>query len=513
MQEENTMGSDRRICLSTGNLTKIYGGTIALQDASISFVEGEIHALCGENGAGKSTLCKILSGAIVPDRGAITINGREFSRFTPKEAMDNGISMIYQEFNLVNDLPIYENLFLGKEPRKGPVINKSEMIKRAKAVFDTMEVEIDPRKTIAEISVAYCQLVEIAKSLLEDKKILIMDEPTAPLTNQEIDILFGLVRRLKERGLTIIYISHRMEEILDLSDRVTVMCDGIVTKTLITKETNRNEIIRLMIGRETSMEFPKSDDIPTDSEVVLSIRDLKNPRLKGISFDIRKGEILGLAGLVGAGRTETARAIFGADPIESGTVAIHGKQVRIKCPADAVKKGVALIPEDRKRQGLHLELPILHNASLVIIEKLSKILTISEQKEKDLVNKEIDSLSIKLDSKENPVSSLSGGNQQKVVLAKWFSTGADIFIFDEPTRGIDVGAKSEIHQLIHRMKAGGKAILMISSEMHELIGMCDRVIVLYEGEMMGELDRNTMTQTNILEYASGTKELSGTSVN
>ncbi|MHB8061717.1 MAG: sugar ABC transporter ATP-binding protein [Ruminiclostridium sp.] len=507
------MEDSNRICLLTKDLTKIYGGTVALHDANLDFVQGEIHALCGENGAGKSTLCKMLSGAITPDRGTIIVNGKEFSKFTPKEAMDNGIGMIYQEFNLVNDMPIYENLFLGKEIRKGAVIDRNEMIKQAKSVFDSMEIEIDPRKTIAEISVAYCQLVEIGKSLLEQKKILIMDEPTAPLTNQEVDVLFGLVRKLKERGITIIYISHRMEEILDLTDRVTVMRDGAVVKTLITKETNTNEIIRLMIGREASMEFPQRKDIPIDSEVALSVKDLKNSKLKGISFDLHKGEILGLAGLVGAGRTETARAIFGADTIDSGTVAVFGKPAHIKSPKAAIEKGIALIPEDRKRQGVHLDMTIRHNSSLVVLEKLSKLLTISAQKEKDLVKTYIDSLSIKLGSMEDQVNSLSGGNQQKVVLAKWLTTQADILIFDEPTRGIDVGAKSEIYELMDKLRAEGKAILMISSEMHEIIGMCNRVIVLYEGEMMGALDWKETTETNIMEYASGIRALSNASDN
>jgi ribose transport system ATP-binding protein len=500
------MAADERICLSTNGLKKTFGGTVALHDASIDFIEGEIHALCGENGAGKSTLCKMLSGAIAPDEGTIAVNGQRFARFTPKEAMHNGISMIYQEFNLVNDLPIYENLFIGKELRHGPLVDRNEMIKRANNVFDMMDIEIDPRKTIAEISVAYCQLVEIAKSLLEEKKILIMDEPTAPLTNQEVDNLFRLVRNLKERGLTIIYISHRMEEILELSDRVTVMCDGAISRTLKTKETDANEIIRLMIGKEASTGFPANDGVGTDAEVLLSVSNLKNKKLKGVSFELRRGEILGLAGLVGAGRTETARAIFGADTIESGTIEIYGKKTRIKSPADAVKKGIALIPEDRKRQGIHLELPIFINTSLVVIDKLSKLLTIIKQKERELINAKVNSLSIKLGSADDSANSLSGGNQQKIVLAKWLSTDSEIFVFDEPTRGIDVGAKSEIYYLMDQMRRDGKAILMISSEMHEIIGMCDRVIVLYEGEMMGELGKESMTQKNILEYASGIRE-------
>jgi len=501
------MGNANQVCLSTKNLTKIYGGTIALHDACVDFVEGEIHALVGENGAGKSTLCKMLSGAIIPDKGTIIVNDKVFSQFSPKEAIENGIGMIYQEFNLVNDLPIYENLFIGKEPRSGLNIKRKDMIKRAEELFASMGVEIDPRKTIAEISVAYCQLVEIGKSLLEERKILIMDEPTAPLTNQEVDVLFGLIRKLKKDGITIIYISHRMEEVLGLTDRITVMRDGAVIKTLQTKETDTNEIIRLMIGRESSMEFPERAPVPDGSEVVLRVDGLKNDKLKGISFELHKGEVLGLAGLVGAGRTETARAIFGADPLEKGTITVHGKQAEINSPRDAIKKGIALIPEDRKRQGVHLELPIRQNMSLVVLEKLSKMLTISNKKENKLIKEYIKALSIKLASPENPVSSLSGGNQQKVVLAKWLATKADILIFDEPTRGIDVGAKSEIYELMNQLKAQGKSIILISSEMHEVLGLCDRVIVLFEGKKMGELSAEEVSQTKILRYASGLEAL------
>jgi ribose transport system ATP-binding protein len=491
-----------KINLSVEKITKRYNNICAIEDATLSFLDGEVHALLGENGAGKSTLCKVLSGAIVPDEGIIKINGQSFHSFSPLSSMQQGIGMIYQEFNLIAEMTVYENIFLGKEIKKGLNINKGEMIKKTNEVFDQLNVSIDPLKKIKELSTAYCQLVEIGKAILENAKVLIMDEPTAPLTLQEVNNLFSLVNRLKNQGVTIIYISHRIEELLELSDRVTVMRDGRIIKTLETASTNRDELIRLMVGRDINREFPTIHNNGEHDEV-LKVENLTTKKIKDVSFKLYKGEVFGLAGLVGAGRTEIVRAIFGIDPIISGRIWIKGEEVKIDSPQKAIKKGISLIPEDRKLQGIHSMMPILHNMSLVKIQDWSKGTMINRKKEKNETDKFAKLLSIKMSSINELISSLSGGNQQKVVLSKWLATQSDILFFDEPTRGIDVGAKKEIYDLIDLLRNQGKAILLISSEMLEIIGMCNRVLVMHEGKMAGELSASDMTQIKILELASG----------
>ena len=494
---------ENSVLLQVQDLTKVFGGTVALHDATIAFQKGVVHALCGENGAGKSTLCKMLSGAIVPTSGMMIMNGETHTAFTPKDAKACGIGMIYQEFNLVPELSIYENIFLGKELRRGVDIDRKRMIQETEELFSEMNIQIDPQKKICDISVAYCQLVEIAKALKEDVKLLIMDEPTAPLTNQEVGILFGLVKQLRERGITVIYISHRMEEIFELSDYLTVMRDGAVVKTMRTCDTNQQEIISLMVGRELGMEFPPKGAVQAEETPALEVKHLTTDVISDVSFKVHHGEILGLAGLVGAGRTETIRAIFGADRLASGEIWVNGKAVKISSPSQAIKLGIGMIPEDRKRQGVHLELPIRSNMSLILIQKISKLMTINRRKEQSLIDRYINKLSIKLSSPELPVSSLSGGNQQKIVLTKWLATEPDIFFFDEPTRGIDVGAKHEIYILMDQLRKSGKAIVMISSEMPEVIGMCDRVVVMYEGKVMKELSGSDINQEKIMTHASG----------
>lgn len=494
----------KQASLSVENINKYFVGIHALKDVSLTFAPGEVHALLGENGAGKSTLCKMLSGASRPDSGVIRIDGREYDGLTPNAAKAEGIGMIYQEFNLVPEMTVYENLFLGKEIRKGLDVDRNAMIARSKELFAELGVEVDPTKKINELSVAYCQLVEIGKSMLEKVRFLIMDEPTAPLTTQEVEALFQLVRKLKSQNVTIIYISHRIEELLELADRVTIMRDGEVIQTLETAKTNRAELIRLMVGRELGGEFPESIRTPGNmEEPVLQVKNLNTRELHDISFSLYKGEVLGLAGLVGSGRSEIIRAIFGADGRETGEIAVNGRAVRINTPRDAIEQGIAMIPEDRKRQGLHLELPIADNISLIKINALSKLLTVSRSKERALIDRFIKALSIKLASPEAHASSLSGGNQQKVVLSKWLSTEADILFLDEPTRGIDVGAKKEIYELMDRLRAEGRSIIVISSEMLEVVGLCSRVLVMCEGRLNGELRGDQVTQENILELASG----------
>ncbi len=495
------------IFLATKELTKIYDSITVLQGVSIDFYKGEVHALIGENGAGKSTLCKMLSGAISPASGQIVIEGQAYDGLNPEESKKLGVGMVYQEFNLVAELSVYENMFIGKELKKGAFLDKKEMIRRAKEVFENMGVELDVMKTISQLSVAYCQLVEIAKALLENSKLIIFDEPTAPLTNNEVDVLFEIIHRLKEQGIAIVYISHRMDEIFNICDKVTVLRDGQYITTQTIEETSREELIRLMIGRELSSEFPERvENIYKDDEIIMEVENLNTSKIHDISFQLKKGEILGLSGLVGSGRSEIVRAIFGADRIKSGDIKINGEKVTMKTPQDAIKKGVALLPEDRKREGLMLNQSIKLNMTITFIDKLAKGPFVNKKMEQDSVEKSVKLLSVKLASVENPISSLSGGNQQKVVLAKWISTGCDILFFDEPTRGIDVGAKKEIYDFLFRLKNEGKSIIIISSEMPEILGLCDRILVMYEGKMMGELDAKEATQEKILTLASGITE-------
>lgn len=487
------------------NLTKTYGTTLALDHVSLSFRKGEVHALIGENGAGKSTLSKMIAGAVSPTEGTITINGKQLSSLTPVQAKELGIGMVYQEFNLVAELPVYENLFVGKEIRKGVFIDRRTMIKKSEEIFREMGVSIDCTKKIKDLSVAYCQLVEIAKALLENSQVLILDEPTAPITNKEVELLFQVIRKLKAEGIAIIYISHRLEEIFQICDRISVLRDAKHIKTMAVSETTREELISLMIGRELSQEFPlRGKDFDYEgAETVLKLEHLTNKYIKDISFELKQGEILGLAGLVGAGRTEILRAIFGADHVSAGEVFVHGKKSVIRKPGDGIANGIALIPEDRKREGLMLFLPIAHNMTITIIKKLCKFLLISRGREKKQLDDSVKLLSIKNSSLSKPVSDLSGGNQQKVVLAKWLSTTCDIFLFDEPTRGIDVGAKKEIYDFLFKLKAEGKSMIVVSSEMSEILNLTDRILVMHEGKLTGELRYQDATQEKILTLASG----------
>lgn len=496
---------DKESMLRIENLTKSYSGTVVLNSVSMEIKKGEIHALIGENGAGKSTLCKMIAGAIEPTKGTIIIRGNAYERLTPKKAKEEGVTMVYQEFNLISEMTVYENLFVGKEVRKGVFTDKKKMMEMSRNIFREMGVDIDCTERIKDISVAYCQLVEIAKALLEDSRLLILDEPTAPLTTKEIEILFRVLGKLKGRGISMIYISHRLEEIFQICDRITVLRDGSFIESLDTEGTTKEELIRLMIGRELSQEFPKrhKEADYDGTETVLKVEGLTNGKLKNVSFELKRGEILGIAGLVGAGRTETARAIFGADSITEGEIYIRGKRVRVKSPLQAIRQGIGLIPEDRKRQGVMLLQPISDNISLVVIKELSKRLLVNNKKEKELLDKEINMLNIKLASVKQPVESLSGGNQQKVVLAKWLATKCDILIFDEPTRGIDVGAKKEIYDFLFQLKREGKSVILISSEMSEILNLSDRILVMYEGRMTGEIGYKEATQELVLRKASG----------
>lgn len=497
------------ICLKISHLCKNFPGVKALDDINIEFYKGEVHALLGENGAGKSTLCKILSGAYIKDSGILEFNGVEYSGFTPASSKKAGIGMIYQELNLVPYLSVYENIFLGKEIRKkdGITLDKNAMVEKTMVILEGLGIKIDPSVRVDKLTVAYRQLVEIVKAVSEDVKLLIMDEPTAPLMNQEVKMLFGLIQRLKKQGITIVYISHRIEELFEVADRVTVMRDGQVCQTFLMKQANRTELIKVMVGREMGETYPDKKGLSFGKEV-LSAEHLCSKKVHDVSITVREGEVLGLAGLVGAGRTETARLIFGADPMSSGTIKIRGKSVTIRKPSDAIRHGVCLIPEDRKGQGVLLKMSVEENITIVKAPAISRLLTINRRKARDISKEYIEAMRIKTPSPEQKTILLSGGNQQKVALAKWLAVNTDIIIFDEPTRGIDIHAKQEIYEMIDELRRNGKAIIMISSELPELIGMSNRIVVLYEGNYAGEITREEdMTQENILNLASGGGEL------
>lgn len=492
---------EERNILELRHISKQYTGVKALDDVSISFRRGEVHALMGENGAGKSTLIKTLSGAIQPNDGEIVFEGTTYTHMEPHQAMELGIHVIYQEFNMMPELSVAENIFMGQQLGGGVLFNKSITEERAQKILDGMHVKINAKETVKNLSVANMQLVEIAKALTRDVKVLVMDEPTAPLTDAEVETLFEIVQMLKSKGVTIIYISHRIAEVFQISDRVSVLRDGRFIKTVMTNEVDRDELIRLMVGREVSDTYPKRDFAP--GEVVLELRDVCGNGVENVSFAVRSGEIFGLSGLVGAGRTETMRMIFGADPIDSGEVLLNGQPVQPKHPAEAVKLGIGLIPEDRKQQGLLLDLPIFTNISMATMRDISHFTVVNRRAEKENVNRLVEAVTIKTPSIAQLVRNLSGGNQQKVVLAKWLAANCKVLIFDEPTRGIDVGARHEIYKLMNELCRQGIAIVMISSDMEEILGMSDRIMVLCEGHQAGILEREAFSQETILSLASG----------
>jgi ribose transport system ATP-binding protein len=490
--------------LEVKGIIKRYPGVTALDDINLNFIKNEVHAICGENGAGKSTLIKILTGAIKADEGSIIIDGVQRKSFTPQEAMFKyGITAIYQEFNLVPYLSITENIFLGNEIKRGDgFLDNKAMNRKAKEALDILGIDLDPRAKVKSLTIAYQQIVEIAKAISHNVKILIMDEPSAPLTTKEVDKLFELVGNLKKRGVTIIYISHRLSEIFELSDRVSVFRDGRYIETFNTIETDKKELIRCMVGRELLETFPVRKCKP--SELILSVNNISSKNnVSDISFSLRAGEVLGFGGLVGAGRTELVRAVFGADRLTEGTVEIQNRKVDIDHPVKAVKLGLGLIPEDRKQHGIISELSVKENISYSSFDNVSRMKLIIPKYLKRIAEKYRKLLNIVTPNIDKKIKELSGGNQQKVVLARWLATDCKILLFDEPTRGIDVGAKQEIYELINRLAEEGKGIVIISSEMPELLGMSDRIIVMHEGKIAGELTKEEATQEKILHLASG----------
>ena len=486
--------------LEMRDIVKQYPGVLALDKVSLDLRRGEVHCLVGENGAGKSTLMKVLSGAVKKNSGEILINGKSSDYKSPSESQTLGISIIYQDFKLVPQLSAADNIFLGREI-KGPFfLHKNEMLAKAAETVKQLGGEINVGLPVSKLSTAERQMIEIAKSIAGDVKILAMDEPTAALTSKEINTLFSIIRKLRDNGVGIIYISHRLEEIFEIGDRVSVMRDGRSVYSADMKDVNKNELIRQMVGREIADEYPHNKAVKGES--LLKVEDLSTDIINNISFSLSKGEVLGIAGLAGAGRSELVRAVFGADKIISGRIYIENKEVRISSPKEAIDSGIALLTEDRNLLGLFMNLSIRENISVSSLGDMVKGFFIDKQKETSAVKKQYDRLRIKAPSIETNVETLSGGNRQKVVLARWLETNSRILIFDEPTAGIDVGIKFEIYNLINNLAEQGEGIIVISSELPELIGISDRIIVMCEGRITGTLSGKDMNQEKILDLAT-----------
>ena len=491
------------VLLEAFQVSKAFPGTLALDRAQFELNAGEIHAVVGENGAGKSTLMKILSGVYTADSGEIRFEGRPVSFTNPREALALGIAIVHQELSVVRPLTVAENIFPGRLPtnRLG-MVKYRELFEQARRVLEELQMDIDPRQPMEQLSIANQQLVEIAKTLSMNCRVLILDEPTSALTEREADILFGLLRRLAANGTGIVYISHKLNEIFSLTDRITVLRDGKYIGTKITSQTTPAEIIRMMVGRELSDFYPpKSGE---RGEPLLEVRDLRLPgQTAGNSFKLYAGEVLGFAGLIGSGRSELARAIFGADAKAGGEILINGQPVDIQSPSQAIKLGLGYLPEDRKAAGLFLDMAVKLNVEATTLNKVSSGGFINATKERSLSERYVEQLNISTPGIEQEVRRLSGGNQQKTLVAKWLAIEPKILIVDEPTRGIDVGAKREIHHLLRTLAQNHVGVIMISSELPEILGMSDRVLVMHEGEIVGEIDGERASEEEIMIYASG----------
>ena len=488
--------------LEMRNISKSFGGVNALRDVSFQCRPGTVHALVGENGAGKSTLIKILAGALLPDSGEIIFKGQKHQSFSTRKALNSGISVIYQELALVSQMTVAENIFLGREPRKYfGIVDKKRLKIEAKKLLKQLGFEVDMDMEVGEMTVAYQQMVEIAKALSKNADLIIMDEPSAILAGHELDQLFLIIESLKKRGVTIIYISHRLEEVFRIANEVTILKDGQLVGTKPIKDLSRGELVKMMVGRTLEEVFPVS--LNQLGNPVLQVEEISTKTiLNKVSFNLREGEILGVAGMVGSGRTELAHAIFGADPLTSGTIKIKGQDVVFKNPADAIRSKISLVPEDRKYHGLFTKLSILNNITLPILSKISRWGFTDKKKENEIVERARQIHSIDMTSGNQEVQYLSGGNQQKVVLSKSLQTIPEVIIMDEPTRGVDVGAKFEIYQLIRQLNKDGIAILMISSELPEILGLSDRILVMREGKIVAELTPNETNEEMIIEFAT-----------
>lgn len=495
------MGKNQ-VILKLENIVKVFPGVKALDNINLEIRKGEIHAICGENGAGKSTLMKIITGAYSYTSGKIYFEGKEVKFTSTKQSEELGISMIYQEFNLIPYLTVAENIFLGRQPlNKLGFVDWNKLLSDSKVLLNRVGLNIDPRKLIKDITVAEAQMVEIAKCLSINSKVIIMDEPTAALSDEEIKKLFGIIKKLTQDGISIIYISHRLEEIFDLTDRVTVFRDGKFIKQMETSSTNHDELVSLMVGKNITDIYPKRNYDRKD--IVLEVKNLYNSEVKDANFKLYKGEILGIYGLLGSGTISLSKSIYGYYEDIQGEVYLDGKKVNISKPSDAIKNGISLVSDDRKNEGLILIRNIRENISLASLDELEKHKVLDLNKEKEIVKKDVEKLNIKLSSTEQLVGNLSGGNQQKVVFAKILETNPKILILDEPTRGVDVGAKTEIYQIMNQLTQKGISIILISADLPELIGMSDRILVMREGNIVKELNKNEITQEVVLSYAAG----------
>ena len=489
------------------HISKSFPGVKALNDVHLTVRSGTVHALMGENGAGKSTLMKVLIGMYIADEGNILFQGKPVRIENTQQALRMGISMIHQELSPEPYMTVAENIYLGREPvgRLG-LIDKKKMVADTKALLGRLEININPNRVMRELSVANTQMVEIAKAISYDSRLIIMDEPTSAITEREVAHLFRMIRTLKEQGVGVIYITHKMDEVFQIADEITVLRDGQYIDTVAAANTDRNSLIAMMVGRELTNLFPKED--ATIGEVVLSVRNLtRNGIVHDVSFDLRRGEILGLAGLMGAGRTEVIEGVFGIKPIDAGEITIMGKPVQIKSPADAIRHGMALLTEDRKLTGIMGVLSVRDNMMIASLGNYAKAGFMNKRIINDTCAREKTRLELKTPSMDQVIRLLSGGNQQKVLVSRWLLTVPEILILDEPTRGIDVGAKSEIHRLMSKLAQEGKAIIMISSELPEILGMSDRVLVMHDGRVGGEFARKDATQENIMRAATGQGEV------
>ncbi len=491
------------IALQLNQIEKKFAGVHALKNMHFTLQQGEVHGLLGENGAGKSTLIKIIGGIYKPDHGEIRINGKNVTINNIKEAQAYGINVIHQEIVLVPHISIYENIFLGREPiNKWGLKDHKKMISKAQIMMASMDLSIDVLTPVYKLTIAQQQLVEIVKAISFNVRILIMDEPTSSLTEKEVEQLFVMIKKLKEHNVSIIYISHRMDELFAITDQISVIRDGEYVDTVKTSQTHIDELVKMMVGRSLNNYYQRN--YQQSNDMILSVENLtRNGVFSNINFQLKKGEILGFSGLMGAGRSEIMRAIFGVDKYDSGTIYFENKPILIRCPQDAIDLGIALVPEDRKKEGLVLNNSIGFNLSLTVLKQFIHGCFVNHKQREKIIQNYITKLNIKTPSANKIVGELSGGNQQKVVIAKWLATSPKLIILDEPTRGIDIGAKAEIYKIIDELCANGIAIIMISSELPEIINMCDRVCVVANGEIQGELSQTELSQEKIMKLATG----------
>lgn len=491
--------------LEMNGIKKSFPGVKALDNVHLRVRKGTVHALMGENGAGKSTLMKILMGIYNKDEGKILFKGESLDGLGIRETLDKGISMIHQELSYVPHRTVAENIFLGREPMKGVFIDEKALYRQTQELLDELDMDVNPRALMVDLTTAYAQMTEIAKAIACNSDLIIMDEPTSAITEKEAQNLFKIIDKLKKRGVSIIYITHKLDEVFQITDEATVLRDGQYIGTELAKNLTTEKLIAMMVGREITEIFPKTFN--RIKEVVLSVKNLsKDGVFENISFDLRRGEILGFAGLMGAGRSEVMEAIFGVNPADSGEIFINDKKVEIRSSSDAINHGIGFLTEDRKVTGCFLPLNVMDNMIMSNIKEFRKGLLLSDKDIFEGCKKYKEMLNIKTPNIKEVINNLSGGNQQKVLLARWLMIGPDILILDEPTKGIDVGAKSEIHKLMCKLTAMGKSIIMVSSEMPEILGMSDRVVVMYEGKLTGILDRKDATQEVVMTYATGSHE-------